>query len=305
MNKIMLIIASTMLVLFVSAGVYAADRYSWSMEDKSFFIDKDVVTHDGEKLGKVKDFTRHDDGNLSLAIVDREEGMGEEMVAIPSSLMIFDETEDHFVADVTEAELAAAPLVTSTSEIMFDTDKSLLKDTYKGELDQLAGILKKYEDTNILIQGHTDSTGSDEYNLDLSRKRAEAVADYLAMQDVLPSRFTITGLGESQPVAGNDTVSGRAQNRRVEVALNDGDFLHDRAYAEDVYRHYGVGPYFAGTDDRPEDMTPGPYFAGADGRYDWPEDMTPYPDIRSSYGRNDVYARFQPEGTTESGYDYY
>jgi outer membrane protein OmpA-like peptidoglycan-associated protein len=109
--------------------------------------------------------------------------------------------------------------ITFTSGIMFDTDKAMLKDAYKGELSELAGILKKYEDTNILLDGHTDSTGSEEYNLELSRKRAQAVGDYLATQNVSSSRFTITGHGESQPIASNDTVEGRAQNRRVEVAI--------------------------------------------------------------------------------------
>lgn len=109
--------------------------------------------------------------------------------------------------------------ITFTSGIMFDTDKAVLKDTYKGELSELAGILNKYEDTNILLDGHTDSTGSEEYNLELSRRRAQAVGDYLAMQSVNSSRFTITGHGEAQPIATNDTVEGRAQNRRVEVAI--------------------------------------------------------------------------------------
>jgi outer membrane protein OmpA-like peptidoglycan-associated protein len=109
--------------------------------------------------------------------------------------------------------------ITFTSGIMFDTDKAALKDTYKGELGELAGILKKYGDTNILIEGHTDSTGSEEHNLDLSRRRSQAVADYLATQDVSQSRFSIVGHGESLPVASNETVAGRAQNRRVEVAI--------------------------------------------------------------------------------------
>lgn len=109
--------------------------------------------------------------------------------------------------------------ITFTSGIMFDTDKAMLKDAYKGELAELAGILKKYEDTNILLEGHTDSTGSDDYNMELSRKRAQAVADYLALQNVSSPRFTIMGYGESQPIATNDTAAGRAQNRRVEVAI--------------------------------------------------------------------------------------
>lgn len=109
--------------------------------------------------------------------------------------------------------------ITFSSGILFDVDKASLKDQYKGELAQLATILNKYEDTNILLAGHTDSTGSDEYNLDLSRNRAQSVANYLTTQNVNPARFTTQGYGESDPIASNDTLEGRSQNRRVEVAI--------------------------------------------------------------------------------------
>jgi len=109
--------------------------------------------------------------------------------------------------------------ITFSSGILFDVDKANLKDQFKGELAQLATILNKYEDTNILLAGHTDSTGSDEYNLQLSRNRAQSVADYLAIQNVNAARFTTQGYGKSDPIASNDTPEGRAQNRRVEVAI--------------------------------------------------------------------------------------
>ena len=109
--------------------------------------------------------------------------------------------------------------ITFSSGIMFDVDKAFLKDQYKGELTELATILNKYEDTNILLEGHTDSTGSEDYNLGLSQRRAQAVANYLSTQNVNAARFTINGYGESQPIASNETTEGRAQNRRVEVAI--------------------------------------------------------------------------------------
>jgi outer membrane protein OmpA-like peptidoglycan-associated protein len=109
--------------------------------------------------------------------------------------------------------------ITFSSGIMFDVDRAVLKNQYKGEISELSTILNKYEDTNILLEGHTDSTGSEEYNLDLSKKRAQSVANYLATQNVNPTRFTIMGYGESQPIASNETSQGRAQNRRVEVAI--------------------------------------------------------------------------------------
>jgi len=109
--------------------------------------------------------------------------------------------------------------ITFSSGIMFDIDKAVLKDQYKGELSELATILNKYEDTNILLEGHTDSTGMEDYNLELSKKRGQSVANYLATQNINPMRFTIMGYGESQPITSNETLEGRAQNRRVEVAI--------------------------------------------------------------------------------------
>jgi len=115
--------------------------------------------------------------------------------------------------------------ITFDSGIMFDVDKAGLKDGYKPELAQLATILNKYDDTSILLEGHTDSTGTEEYNLDLSKKRAQSVGNYLAMEKVNPTRFTMMGYGPQQPVASNETEAGRAQNRRVEVAIMANDKL--------------------------------------------------------------------------------
>jgi outer membrane protein OmpA-like peptidoglycan-associated protein len=115
--------------------------------------------------------------------------------------------------------------ITFSSGIMFDIDRAVLKDQYRGELSELAAILNKYDDTNILLEGHTDSTGTEEYNLDLSKKRSQSVANYLATQNVNPARFTIMGYGESQPIASNESSEGRFQNRRVEVAIYANDKL--------------------------------------------------------------------------------
>jgi len=109
--------------------------------------------------------------------------------------------------------------ITFNSGILFDVNKANLKDFSKTELTKLATILNKYDDTNILLAGYTDSTGSEEYNMQLSRSRAQSVADYLVIRNINSERFSVYGHGESDPVATNDTESGRAQNRRVEVAI--------------------------------------------------------------------------------------
>jgi outer membrane protein OmpA-like peptidoglycan-associated protein len=109
--------------------------------------------------------------------------------------------------------------ITFSSGILFDINRADLKSSSRAELEKLANILNKYDDTNILLAGHTDSTGSDEYNMGLSRQRAQSVANYLSNQNVNPERFTVSGYGKSDPIASNDTADGRAQNRRVEVAI--------------------------------------------------------------------------------------
>ncbi len=109
--------------------------------------------------------------------------------------------------------------ITFDSGILFDVNKATLKPVAMDNLNKLAQILNKYPDTNILIEGHTDATGSEEYNLELSEKRAQSVSNYLASLNVDPTRFTIMGYGESQPIATNETVEGRAQNRRVDLAI--------------------------------------------------------------------------------------
>jgi len=119
--------------------------------------------------------------------------------------------------------------ITFDSGILFDVDRALLQDEAKANLEELAGILNKYEDTVILIEGHTDATGSEEYNLDLSKKRAQAVANHLSTSGVLSTRFTLMGYGESQPIASNETADGRQENRRVEVAIMANDKLKKAA----------------------------------------------------------------------------
>lgn len=109
--------------------------------------------------------------------------------------------------------------ITFESGILYEVNKSELSATAKSELTKLAVILNKYEDTEILIEGHTDATGPYEHNMGLSRDRAQSVGNHFAGQQVMETRFTIMGYGPDQPVADNSTTSGRQDNRRVEVAI--------------------------------------------------------------------------------------
>ncbi|APH72150.1 OmpA family protein [Aquibium oceanicum] len=105
------------------------------------------------------------------------------------------------------------------SNITFATDQDSIQPGFYGTLNSVAIVLQKFNRTIVDVYGHTDSSGDDSYNLNLSQRRAMSVANYLGAQGVDPRRFSILGLGESQPIASNATPEGRAQNRRVEIRL--------------------------------------------------------------------------------------
>ncbi len=109
--------------------------------------------------------------------------------------------------------------ITFDSGILFDFDSYKLRDASERNLTDLAETLNKYEDTEILIAGHTDNIGDADYNQKLSLDRANSVADYLAANSVSRDRFIIKGFGETEPVATNETPEGRQKNRRVEIAI--------------------------------------------------------------------------------------
>jgi outer membrane protein OmpA-like peptidoglycan-associated protein len=119
--------------------------------------------------------------------------------------------------------------ITFDSGILFAIDSSALQPSAKTNIENLALILNKYPDTNILIEGDTDNTGTTEYNQQLSERRAQAVADYQKSLGVASSRISTIGLGELNPVASNDSDYGRAQNRRVEIAIFANDKLKKAA----------------------------------------------------------------------------
>lgn len=134
------------------------------------------------------------------------------------------------LADVAEIERIGEGIkITFDSGILFAVNKATLTPASKASLSEFAESVRKYSDTNILIEGHTDATGTEEYNLSLSRQRAQSVANYLAQLNVDPTRFTIMGYGESQPVSTNDTAEGRQQNRRVEIAIMANEELKQEA----------------------------------------------------------------------------
>lgn len=109
--------------------------------------------------------------------------------------------------------------VVTLGDVLFETGRAELKPGATRSLDQLAQALRSDDRSGVAIEGHTDSTGSRDYNVDLSLRRAQSVQAYLVTHGVSPARITVRGMGPDFPVAGNDSASGRLQNRRVEVIV--------------------------------------------------------------------------------------
>lgn len=109
--------------------------------------------------------------------------------------------------------------LTMKSGILFGFDSYSLSQDSREKLERLAETLKDYNETNILVAGHTDNVGTDNYNMKLSEKRADAVASFLSSKGVKRSRMAVNGYGESTPLVDNTTESGRDKNRRVELAI--------------------------------------------------------------------------------------
>jgi outer membrane protein OmpA-like peptidoglycan-associated protein len=159
----------------------------------------------------------------SVALAEMEQ-LGEERDALliearEREIRVLETELAELQADRTERGL----VVTLSDEILFDVDEAELKPGGMQRLARVAEFLRQNPDRNVLVEGHTDSTAPDAYNLALSQRRANAVEDFLIAQGVDPTRIGATGYGEQQPIATNDTVAGRQANRRVEiVVLNAG-----------------------------------------------------------------------------------
>jgi outer membrane protein OmpA-like peptidoglycan-associated protein len=118
----------------------------------------------------------------------------------------------------------ARGLIVNLSDVLFDFDQASLKSGAREKLAKVSGILLAYPSLHVNVEGHTDSVGTDEYNLKLSQRRADAVRDYLTSNGISSANVSALGMGKDGPVASNDTAAGRQQNRRVEMVVS-GDVI--------------------------------------------------------------------------------
>lgn len=144
-----------------------------------------------------------------------------------------DELEDELEGATVE-RYGEGLLITFASGLLFDFDSDVVKGAAQANLTDLAMSLQKYPNTELLIVGHTDATGSDTYNQSLSQRRAASARAFLMTQGIPGTRIRTEGRGEYEPVASNDTAEGQAQNRRVEVAI-----FADETTRERLTRQYG------------------------------------------------------------------
>jgi outer membrane protein OmpA-like peptidoglycan-associated protein len=120
-----------------------------------------------------------------------------------------------------QAKQTERGVIVTLSDVLFDTGRATLKPGADRALDRLAQFLKASPRTRVLVEGHTDSVGSEAYNEELSQRRAQAVTEALSARGVPADQYQAKGLGKAYPVASNETPAGRQQNRRVEIVFSD------------------------------------------------------------------------------------
>lgn len=158
-------------------------------------------------------------GNTTLGVIIGAAVGGTAGVLIGNHMDKQAEEIENEIDGVTVERVGEGIALKFDSGILFGFDSATLQPQAKENIYKLADILKKYPDSNILVAGHTDSDGSDQYNQSLSERRAKAVSDYTMLQGVSSSRLSVVGLGETEPIATNSTESGKQLNRRVEIAI--------------------------------------------------------------------------------------
>jgi len=214
-----------LLALIIGASVLLSSCSSWSKTAKGAVIGTAAGGAVGAAVGQAA-------GNPALgAIVGAAVG-GTTGAIIGRHMDKQAEELKEAVPDAQVERVGEGIVVEFNSAVLFAVNKSDLSTEAKGNLDKLVTVLNTYPDTNIEIQGHTDDTGTEEYNQTLSEKRASSVATYLTSKAIPPARVTTKGFGETTPKYDNTTTEGRTQNRRVEFLISANDKMKADAAKE-------------------------------------------------------------------------
>jgi len=204
LKKSVIIILSTVLILSGCA--------SWNKTQKGAVVGTAAGGSMGAVIGRAS-------GNTALGAIIGAAVGGATGAVIGHQMDKQAEEIKNTVPDAKVERVGEGIVVEFSSNVLFAFDKSNLSKDAKTNLDKLVIVLNNYPDTDIEVQGHTDSKGSEAYNQTLSEKRANAVSGYLSGKSISNRRVTIKGFGETVPKYDNETAEGRTQNRRVEFLI--------------------------------------------------------------------------------------
>lgn len=206
-NKLALLIS-----VLLAAGLFISGCSNWSKAAKGGVIGAGGGAAAGAVIGKTL-------GNTAAgAIVGAAVG-GTVGTIIGRNMDRKAREMEEEMEGVTIQRVEEGIAVSFDSGLLFDFDSANLRPEARENLQKLTTIINKDEDTMLMIVGHTDSSGDEDYNLELSERRAQSAANYMVSQGLDRSRIDIEGLGEEEPIANNSTESGQQENRRVEVAI--------------------------------------------------------------------------------------
>lgn len=200
------------LLVVLSAALIFTGCASWNKTQKGAVVGTAAGGTAGAVIGRAS-------GNTALGAIIGAAIGGASGAVIGRQMDKQAEEIEKAVPDAKVERVGEGIVVEFSSSVLFGFDKSNLSDEAKANLDKLVVVLNSYSDTNIEIQGHTDSKGSEAYNKDLSLQRTRKVSYYLTDKGINSGRLTVKGFGETVPKYENDSENGRAQNRRVEFLI--------------------------------------------------------------------------------------
>jgi outer membrane protein OmpA-like peptidoglycan-associated protein len=185
----------------------------------AYMTEKQADTAEAKlREARARDAAKNAEADRNAALIEARE---RETAVAQQRATVAEATAAAALTELENAKQTDRGIVLTLGDVLFDTGASSLKPGAQLTLDRLAGFLSSNPGTRVIIEGHTDNTGSDATNQALSERRAESVANVLRSRGIAMDRFEIVGLGESYPVASNGSSAGRTQNRRVEIVLSD------------------------------------------------------------------------------------
>ncbi len=204
--------AKTIIIMVLSTAIFMSGCASMNKTQKGAVVGTATGGAMGAVIGKAS-------GNTALGAIIGATVGGAAGAVIGHQMDKQAEEIKNTVPDARVERVGEGIVVEFSSNILFAFDRSDLSTDAKTNLDKLVTVLNHYPDTDIELQGHTDSRGSEAYNQNLSERRATAVSDFLGNKGINTVRMTIKGFGETIPKYDNETDEGRAQNRRVEFLI--------------------------------------------------------------------------------------